>query len=50
MQITRKCAGCKGEFYKDELIQYASLSGKTTYWYCPTCYPKYSPISYRTYF
>lgn len=38
MQITRKCAGCKQEFRKDELIQYATLSGKTTYWYCKDCY------------
>ena len=38
MYMTRKCAGCKQEFYKDELIQYASLSGKTTYWYCKSCY------------
>lgn len=38
MYITRKCAGCKQEFHKDELIQYASLSGKTTYWFCKNCY------------
>ena len=38
MQITRKCSGCKNDFHKDELIQYATLSGKTTYWYCPACY------------
>lgn len=38
MYITRKCAGCKQEFHKDELIQYASLSGKTTYWFCKDCY------------
>ena len=38
MYITRKCAGCKQEFHKDELIQYASLSGKTTYWFCKECY------------
>ena len=38
MYITRKCAGCKQEFHKDELIQYASLSGKTTYWFCKSCY------------
>ena len=38
MRITRKCAGCKQEFRKDELIQYATLTGKTTYWYCKDCY------------
>ena len=38
MQITRKCAGCKQDFRKDEMIQYATLSGKTTYWYCKDCY------------
>ena len=38
MYITRKCAGCKQEFHKDELIQYSSLSGKTTYWFCKDCY------------
>ena len=38
MRLTRKCAGCKQEFRKDELIQYATLSGKTTYWYCKDCY------------
>lgn len=38
MYITRKCVGCKQEFHKDELIQYASLSGKTTYWFCKNCY------------
>lgn len=38
MQITRKCAGCKEIFRKDEMIQYSSLTGKTTYWYCKNCY------------
>lgn len=38
MQITRKCSGCKQEFRKDEMIQYATLSGKTTYWFCKNCY------------
>lgn len=38
MQITRKCAGCKQDIRKDEMIQYATLSGKTTYWYCKDCY------------
>ncbi len=38
MQITRKCAGCKQDIRKDEMIQYSTLSGKTTYWYCKDCY------------
>lgn len=38
MQITRKCAGCKQDIRKDEMIQYSSLSGKTSHWYCRTCY------------
>ena len=38
MQITRKCSGCKQEFHKDEMIQYATLSGKTIYWFCKKCY------------
>lgn len=38
MKITRKCATCKQERRVEEMIQYTSLSGKTTYWYCPKCY------------
>jgi len=38
MKLTRKCDGCKQDIRKDELIEYASLSGKTTYWYCKPCY------------
>lgn len=38
MQLTRKCAGCKESIRKDEMIQYSSLSGKTTLWYCKDCY------------
>lgn len=38
MHLTRKCAGCKQEFRKDELIMYATLSGKTSYWFCKDCY------------
>ena len=38
MQLTRKCYGCKQDIRKDEMIQYGSLSGKTTYWFCKTCY------------
>lgn len=37
MKITRKCAGCKEEFRKDEMVQYFSVTGKTSAWYCPTC-------------
>ena len=38
MQLTRKCAGCKQDIHKNEMIQYSSLSGKTTLWYCKSCY------------
>jgi len=38
MQLTRKCYGCKQDIRKDEMIQYATLSGKTSYWYCRSCY------------
>lgn len=38
MRLTRKCAGCKQDFRKDELIQYSSITGKTSYWYCKNCY------------
>ena len=38
MQLTRKCAGCKQDIRKDEMIQYASPTGKTTYWFCKECY------------
>ena len=38
MQLTRKCYGCKQDIRKDEMIQYGSLSGKSTYWFCRTCY------------
>ena len=37
MKITRKCAGCKEEFRKDELVEYFSVTGKTSAWYCHTC-------------
>lgn len=36
--MTRKCAGCKQEILKDEMIQYTSLSGKTSCWLCKECY------------
>ena len=38
MQLTRKCHGCKEDIRKDEMIQYSTLSGKTSYWYCKACY------------
>ena len=38
MKLTRKCAGCKQDIRKDEMIQYASLTGQTVYWYCKPCY------------
>ena len=38
VRLTRKCAGCKQDFRKDELIQYSSITGKTSYWYCKNCY------------
>ena len=33
----RKCAGCKQEFRKEELVEYSSLSGKSSAWYCKDC-------------
>ena len=38
MQITRKCYGCKQDIRKDEMVQYSTPSGKTTYWFCRECY------------
>ena len=38
MQITRKCYGCKQDIHKDEMIQYTTVSGKTSYWFCKKCY------------
>lgn len=38
MQLTRKCYGCKQDIRKDEMIQYTTLSGKTSYWFCKSCY------------
>ena len=38
MQLTRKCYGCKQDIHKDEMIQYTTLSGKTSYWFCKSCY------------
>ena len=38
MQITRKCHGCHQDIRKDEMIQYSSVTGKTTHWFCKSCY------------
>ena len=38
MQLTRKCYGCKQDIRKDEMVQYSSPSGKTSYWFCKPCY------------
>lgn len=37
MKLTRKCYDCKGDFRKEELVEYFSASGKTSTWYCPAC-------------
>ena len=37
MKFTRKCAGCKEDFRKEEMVEYFSASGKTSAWYCPKC-------------
>lgn len=38
MQLTRKCHGCGQSIRKDEMVQYSSASGKTSYWFCRDCY------------
>ena len=38
MQLTRKCHDCGQSIHKDEMIQYTTLSGKTSYWFCKSCY------------
>ena len=38
MLLTRKCFGCKQDIRKDEMIQYTSLTGKTSHWFCKPCY------------
>ena len=38
MQLTRKCHGCGQVIHKDEMIQYSTVSGKTSYWFCKDCY------------
>lgn len=40
MKLTRRCADCKQDIRKEEMIQYSTLSGKTTYWLCKDCYEK----------
>lgn len=37
MQLTRVCAGCKQKFRKDEMVEYSSVTGKTSHWYCHSC-------------
>lgn len=38
MQVTRKCKGCGQDIRKEEMIQYFTPSGKTSYWFCKDCY------------
>ena len=38
MRLTRKCAGCGQDIRKDEMIEYSSISGKTSKWFCRACY------------
>ena len=38
MTKTKKCFGCKQDFLREELIEYSTLSGKTSYWFCKNCY------------
>lgn len=38
MKLTRKCSDCQKDVRKDEMVEYASASGKTTKWYCKECY------------
>jgi len=38
MQLTRKCKGCRQDILKEEMVQYATPSGKTVYWFCRECY------------
>ena len=37
MKLTRQCSECKEEFRKTELVEYSSITGKTSKWYCPKC-------------
>ena len=38
MKLTRQCFGCKQDIRKDEMIEYSSITGKTSHWYCKDCY------------
>lgn len=38
MKLTRQCYGCKQDIRKDEMIEYSSITGKTSHWYCKDCY------------
>ena len=38
MQLTRKCYGCGQDIRKEEMIQYSTPSGKTSYWFCKDWY------------
>lgn len=37
MKLTKKCYGCKQDFRREELIDYASPTAKTMQSYCPSC-------------
>ena len=37
MKLTKQCYGCKQEFRKDELVDYAAPLAKTLHSYCPKC-------------
>jgi hypothetical protein len=37
MRLTKQCYGCKEQFRKTELVDYASPAAKTLHSYCPKC-------------
>lgn len=37
MKLTKKCYGCKQDFRREELVDYASPMAKTMQSYCPKC-------------
>lgn len=37
MKLTKKCYGCKQDFRREELVDYASPAAKTMQSYCPKC-------------
>jgi len=37
MKLTKKCYGCKQEFRREELVDYAGPAAKTMQSYCPKC-------------